>query len=282
MGDDPLSSSAQLAGPSEHDMSYPTYGQLVTPTRDLQHQQQATAAGQVAGGSAVSTEGPAETAAPAASDSTVTDSSSNPLDAQQQGRQAAAAEPHATAAVYSAPPEPQDSMGSIPSPHAPQQPSVELPLVVSVSDPLRREAPGMLGMKGGRRGRSCCMRCLRKLLCQCIAAHPAADSNACWVESVNSYGVLSVIAVFEYPYILRCIALAGQPRVFSTASGLWGPGLRAHARACLCCRAAACCCQPRTSSTWSAAAAACRAGHSPRCRCGAALMTLWGWRSCSR
>jgi hypothetical protein len=41
-------------------------------------------------------------------------------------------------------------MGSIPSPHAPQQPGVELPLVVSVSDPLRREATVMLGMKGGR------------------------------------------------------------------------------------------------------------------------------------
>ncbi|KAF6260499.1 hypothetical protein COO60DRAFT_1684872 [Scenedesmus sp. NREL 46B-D3] len=39
-------------------------------------------------------------------------------------------------------------MGGISSNHAPhQQPGFELPLVVSVSDPLRREAAGMLGMK---------------------------------------------------------------------------------------------------------------------------------------
>jgi hypothetical protein len=90
----------------------------------------------------------ADAAPPGISNSTVNDDSSSPLDVQQQGR-AAASQPQATAAGYSAPPEPQDSMGSIPSPHAPQQPGVELPLIVSVSDPLRKEATGMLGMKGG-------------------------------------------------------------------------------------------------------------------------------------
>jgi hypothetical protein len=158
LGDDPLSSSAHLTGPNEHDMSYPTYGQLVTPTRDLQQQQQqqqqqaAASVGQAAG---VSDTAPssvaAETGAPGTSSSmSDTRSSSNPLHAVQQAPQPAAAQPQPAAVGYGAPPEPQDSMGSIPSPRAPQQPGVDLPLVVSVSDPLRREAAGMLGMKGER------------------------------------------------------------------------------------------------------------------------------------
>jgi hypothetical protein len=156
LGDDPLSSSAHLAGQNEHDMSYPTYGQLVTPTRDLQQQQQQQAAasvGQAAGvGDTASSAVTAETGAPGTSSSmSDTRSSSSPLHAVQQAPQQAAAQPQPASAGYGAPPEPQDSMGSIPSPRAPlQQPGVDLPLVVSVSDPLRREAAGMLGMKGER------------------------------------------------------------------------------------------------------------------------------------
>jgi hypothetical protein len=176
LGDDPLSSSAQLAGPNEHDMSYPTYGQLVTPTRDLQQQQQQQAAspvGQAAGSSdAASQPVTAEPVAPGTSSSTAdAHSSSSPLHAVLQAPQAAAAQPQAAAAGYGAPPEPQDSMGSIPSPRPPpQHPGVDLPLVVSVSDPLRRDATGMLGMKGGRhpqqlQQRVTCRRAARHAVC---------------------------------------------------------------------------------------------------------------------
>jgi hypothetical protein len=183
LGDDPLSSSAHLAGPSEHDMSYPTYGQLVTPTRDLQQQQQqaASAVGHAAGGSdAASSSVAAEPDAPGTSSSMAdarSSSSSSPLHAVQQAPQPAAAQPQAAAAGYGAPPEPQDSMGSIPSPRAPaQQPGIDLPLVVSVSDPLRREAAGMLGMKGGRHPQPQQQR----VVCRCPAASCCADRILSW------------------------------------------------------------------------------------------------------
>ncbi|KAF6260469.1 hypothetical protein COO60DRAFT_892770 [Scenedesmus sp. NREL 46B-D3] len=130
-------------------MSYPTYGQLVTPTRNVQQQQRqaASAAGPAADGRTAAGATAAEPAAP--DTSIINDGSiSSPLPAQQHTFQAAAAQPQSIAAGCSPPAEPQDSMGGISSNHAPhQQPGFELPLVVSVSDPLRREAAGMLGMK---------------------------------------------------------------------------------------------------------------------------------------
>lgn len=158
LGDDPLHSvdraaaAAEAADPfdalaassrqAEHDMPYTTYGQLVTPTGNLQQpqQQQLQQAPAVAPDS-----GPPGTAAAAQDSATAADSASSSQQGLGAAQQAVPLAPAAGAA-----PEAQDSLGSLPSPVGPHHavPTEELPLVVTVSDPLRREAAGVLGMTG--------------------------------------------------------------------------------------------------------------------------------------
>lgn len=148
LGDaDPLPRSEHLAGGQPHDpfdalaaaskqqtdMPYATYGQLVTPQAIPQQQ----------------------TAQEAAPTSDALSPSYNMMAgaSSQQHQQAAEAVNRAAhqqpSSGLSSVPDSLDRLASIPSPCMPDIAAKDLPLVVVVSEPQRREAAGVLGMKGG-------------------------------------------------------------------------------------------------------------------------------------
>eukprot|EP00879_Flechtneria_rotunda_P002097 GHRR01002277.1.p1 GENE.GHRR01002277.1~~GHRR01002277.1.p1 ORF type:complete len:327 (+),score=115.19 GHRR01002277.1:235-1215(+) len=126
---DPFTALASASRHNAPDIPYTTYGQLVTPQHDHQHQQaQQIASGQPA----------------AASTTTAASSSSN----QQPAGHVGSNTQGAVGSNGGVPPEPQYSMSSIPSPRFPAPANAkDQPMYVTVSEPVRKEVPGVLGMK---------------------------------------------------------------------------------------------------------------------------------------
>lgn len=132
---DPFDALAS-ASKQQHDMPFATYGQLVTPQVNPQQLGQSAASG-------LAEPFPADGASSTSSNSQ-----------QQQAAGPFSSTAYQQPTNISGPAvsgvEHLESLGSIPSPHLPQPVARDLPLVVTVSEPQRKEAAGVLGMKGVR------------------------------------------------------------------------------------------------------------------------------------
>eukprot|EP00878_Enallax_costatus_P015821 GHUV01016579.1.p1 GENE.GHUV01016579.1~~GHUV01016579.1.p1 ORF type:complete len:284 (+),score=85.93 GHUV01016579.1:312-1163(+) len=117
----------------QQDMPYATYGQLVTPQVAPQLSQSA------ASGAAEPLPADGNSSASSSSQQQQASGPFSSIGVQQPSGVSSGLGLSGTVNL--------DSVGSIPSPHLPQPVTKDLPLVVTVSEPQRKEAAGVLGMK---------------------------------------------------------------------------------------------------------------------------------------
>lgn len=125
---DPFDTLASATRPVSN-MPYATYGQLVTPQNPQLQAQQVANVGQ-----------------DASSDlhGSLNSNSSQPSPADSSGLNIR----QQPIRVENSPCDTLDSMGSTPSPRIPEPTAKDAPLIITVCEPQRKEATGVLGMKG--------------------------------------------------------------------------------------------------------------------------------------
>lgn len=154
------------------DMSYPTYGQLVTP--QVVPQQQAQQAATYAADALSPTD-----------DSTAVGGNQHQQQAAEAHGGVAVQQPSGTSSGLTTVPDSLDRLGSIPSPLIPAAAVKDLPLVITVSEPQRKEAAGVLGMKGWPASDATASCCIGHTLVACPAPdrcwHPTCLSDDGWL-----------------------------------------------------------------------------------------------------